>query len=33
MATRPTKILLIEDDVGDADILREMLPEDKESLK
>jgi len=33
MATRPTKILLIEDDVGDADILREMLPEDEESFE
>jgi FixJ family two-component response regulator len=30
MATRPTKILLAEDDLDDADILREMLPEDDE---
>jgi DNA-binding response OmpR family regulator len=30
MATRPTKVLLAEDDLGDADILREMLPEDDE---
>jgi DNA-binding response OmpR family regulator len=30
MATRPTKILLAEDDLGDADILREMLPPNEE---